>query len=93
VAGPTLKDALFDYWRWGLSSESPQELTRECELIEKLVLPVFGRVSVEAIGSDHRHALALMLRSNGVDDFTIRRALEALSSICFFFETDPSRTA
>ena len=80
----TLGDAAFDYWRSGLSW-APASASREYEMLKDYVLPLLGHLEVERITREHVQALKCILRAQGLDDFTYRGTVAALTGVLLMF--------
>lgn len=63
----SLRDATWNYWAWGLATdEYKHRVTRECELLERLALPLIGHLKVEDIEAEHVKALRFVLAAQGL---------------------------
>lgn len=86
---PSLRSALWDYWAAGIIAGVPEQASRECELLERLVMPLLGHLEPAAITEEHRRALHFILMAQGLDEATVNEVLSSLSGLCGFTGTQP----
>jgi hypothetical protein len=84
---PTLRSVLWDYWAAGILAGVPEEATRDCELIERLVLPLLGELEPAAVTDTHRGALRFVLKAQGLDERQIKEVDLAFGAFVAYART------
>lgn len=68
----TLRSVLWDYWAAGILAGVPEETTRDCDLIGRLVIPLLGDLAPAAVTDEHRKALRFVLAAQGLNECQVK---------------------
>ena len=60
----TLRSVLWDYWAAGIIAGRPHEATRECELLERLAMPMLGHYRPADVKPVHHDQLERLLSTS-----------------------------